>query len=68
MDQNEIDEKDRNGENQEPTNPVVKVATGSWLMREEFQNGEVEWYRHGEHVPAWMADFFEDSFTMGVAL
>ena len=67
MNQAEIDARDFNGEGQEPTNPVVKTEVGSWLKRVEYQQGEIDWYRSGEPVPAWMADFFEDAYTMGVA-
>jgi len=55
----EAEKRDFNGEGDEPTNPVVKIVTGSWLMREEFQNGEVEWYRSEDRVLAWVADLCE---------
>ena len=67
MNQAEIDARDFNGEGQEPTNPVIKTEVGSWLKRAEFKDGQIDWYRSGEIVPAWMSDFFEDAYTMGVA-
>ena len=66
MTQDEIDARDFNGEGRD-TNPVVKTEVGSWLKRVEFKDGEIDWYRSGEPVPAWMSDFFEDAYTMGVA-
>ena len=66
MNQAEIDARDFNGEGRD-TNPVVKTEVGSWLKRAEFKDGQIDWYRSGEIVPAWMSDFFEDAYTMGVA-